>query len=288
MRYKDILVETLIIPGNKRFNQIVFVAGGTGSGKSFAIRNFTNIKDAYKVFDVDSLKELILSSKTLSKEFISFLQEYYPDKYSSVDNVEDLTLSDPDVVSALHKFQQKRGLSSKRKELFVNQLKIAHSQGKDLPNIAFDATLRDETTEQMWLRRLIDVGYNSNDVHLVWVLTDFKQAKANNENRKRRVPENVFYDIHLATAAHLSRILFDKSADSVFLNPKLANGEIYVILNNKQMQGSSFTYKKVRAKGGNWDSTALKHVYRWTLAYTPLDESTLKSIIKAPRIEFDF
>ena len=50
------LEEKLILYNQgKRYGQIVFLAGGAGSGKGFAIRNFME-KEKFKVRDVDAWK----------------------------------------------------------------------------------------------------------------------------------------------------------------------------------------------------------------------------------------
>jgi len=55
------LEEKLILYNQgKRYGQIVFLAGGAGSGKGFAIRNFME-KEKFKVRDVDAWKTAFMT-----------------------------------------------------------------------------------------------------------------------------------------------------------------------------------------------------------------------------------
>ena len=54
------LEEKLILYGQgKRYGQIVFLAGGAGSGKGFAISNFME-KEKFKIRDVDEWKKAFM------------------------------------------------------------------------------------------------------------------------------------------------------------------------------------------------------------------------------------
>ena len=53
LKFRQYLEEKLIMYGQgKRYGQIVFLAGGAGSGKGFAISNFME-KEKFKIRDVD-------------------------------------------------------------------------------------------------------------------------------------------------------------------------------------------------------------------------------------------
>jgi len=55
------LEEKLILYNQgKRYGQVVFLAGGAGSGKGFAIRNFME-KEKFKVRDVDAWKTAFMT-----------------------------------------------------------------------------------------------------------------------------------------------------------------------------------------------------------------------------------
>ena len=62
------LDEKLIIVGKgKRYGQIMFLAGGAGSGKGFAITNFLE-GDKFKVRDVDEWKKALMKVGELKKK----------------------------------------------------------------------------------------------------------------------------------------------------------------------------------------------------------------------------
>ena len=121
------LEEKLIIVGKgKRYGQIMFIAGGAGSGKGFAIKNFLE-GDKFKVKDPDELK----------KAYIKLAKE--TDKYPEL---KGLNLREPENVEKLHDFVAKRGTAAK---LLKNMLKNAELSAKKgtLPNLLFDRTMSD-------------------------------------------------------------------------------------------------------------------------------------------------
>jgi len=75
---------------------------------------------------------------------------------------------------------------------------------------------------------LIGHGYKEENIHLVWVLTDYKLAVAQNRGRERVVPDDILLQTHEGAANTMWDIL-DKGKI-----PKGLNGGIYVILNNRK------------------------------------------------------
>ena len=62
------LDEKLVIVGKgKKYNQVVFLAGGAGSGKGFTIQNFME-GNKYKIRDVDEWKRLVMKVRGLKDE----------------------------------------------------------------------------------------------------------------------------------------------------------------------------------------------------------------------------
>ena len=92
------LDEKLIIVGKgKRYGQIMFVAGGAGSGKGFAIDNFLE-GDKFKVKDPDEIKKAFRKIADEKKK--------YPE-------IQGLDLTKPDDVFKLHMFVKKMGTQGK-------------------------------------------------------------------------------------------------------------------------------------------------------------------------------
>ena len=64
---EDVLNEKLITYGSRKpYGQIVFIAGGAGSGKGFAISNFLD-SSSFRVRDVDEMKKQLQILNRLGK-----------------------------------------------------------------------------------------------------------------------------------------------------------------------------------------------------------------------------
>ena len=111
---EDILNEKLITYGNRKpYGQIVFMAGGAGSGKGFAISNFVD-SASFKIRDVDEMKKQIQILNRLGKlDIRSILKKYGRNiKLKDLDlirkiekdgyKLQNFNLKNPDHVYALH------------------------------------------------------------------------------------------------------------------------------------------------------------------------------------------
>ena len=95
LSFKQFLEEKLILyNGGKKYGQVVFLAGGAGSGKGFAINKFLDGKN-FKVYDVDSLKTSLLKINQLKG------------KYPELNNIDLRRGKD---VFKLHQFVKEKGL----------------------------------------------------------------------------------------------------------------------------------------------------------------------------------
>lgn len=205
-----ILNEKLIVFRNKRskYGRVIFLAGGAASGKDFALLNFMDVsKTTDKIRDVDALKVAFLKLDKLKKR--------YPE-------IRNLNLRNPDDVFKLHMFVKDMGVNDKSLDLLLQDLR-----GRTLPNLVFNITLKNRDDVDKVIPRLIEVGYDPKDIHLVWVLTNFAVAVKANRKRERVVPE----DVLLKTHEGASRTMFDIIKGNV---PKNLDGEIYVINNNRE------------------------------------------------------
>src|SRR5210317_1172817 len=232
---EDILNEKLITYGNRKpYGQIVFMAGGAGSGKGFAIKNFVD-SASFKIRDVDEMKKQLQILNRLGKiDIRGILKKYGRNiKLKDLDlirkiesdgyKLQNLNLKNPDHVYALHTLVKAMGIKD---ALLANLLK-----GKDnpevLPNILFDITAKDVTDITTVLPLLKRAGYKSDNIHLTWVLTSYVTAMVNNKNRARMVPEDILLKTHEG-AANTVWGLVTKAL------PKGMNGRVDVILNNPQ------------------------------------------------------
>lgn len=208
---KQYLEEKLVIVGNgKRYGQVVFLAGGSGSGKGFAIDNFIHSMD-FKVFDPDALKKSILRWNQTSKKYPELLNK---------------DLKNPRDVEFVHMFvRDKLGWD---KKMIDNFLSVNRPDKDKLPNIIFDKTLKDAEEFKELVPQLLKAGYKREDMHLVWVLTNYKIALQMNTARDRTVPVTVLIKTHTGVAETMKNFLFANYPSH------LINGDAFVILGGKE------------------------------------------------------
>ena len=286
------LHEKLIIYNNdKRYGQIVFLAGGAGSGKGFAIKNFMH-NELFKIRDVDELKTAFQKLDELQKFTTNDLMKKYgsklsPEVYALVkkilidDNVslKNLDLRTPEHVFLLHMLVKATGAKEKTLDLILGGAKE-----KTLPNIIFDMTLKDMDELNSYLPKLIAVGYEPRNIHLTWVLTNYEVAIKNNQSRDRVVPSDILLQTHEGAA----KTVLDLVKSGL---PKEVDGSFYVILNNrenttyytdkngKEIKNSRFGEKTVKdflyltlkksGKSITNDAEIKKQLYAWVIDNVP-------------------
>ena len=225
--FSQYLEEKLILYGQgKKYGQIVFLAGGAGSGKGFAISNFME-KEKFKIRDVDEWK----------KSFIKMadLQDKHPE-------IKGLNLKNPKDVYKIHIFVKKLGIKDKSLDIM-----LADANTDRLPNIMFDITMKDVSDIGDIIPKLEKAGYDSKNIHLTWVLTDYSVAIVNNRNRDRVVPEDIMLLSHEGAATNMYDVIKGKL-------PRGLNGGVRVVLNNRENTipyVDPKTKKKVKTKTGN-------------------------------------
>ena len=207
LKFRQYLEEKLIMYGQgKRYGQIVFLAGGAGSGKGFAISNFME-KEKFKIRDVDEWKKGFLKLAQTKKQF---------------SELKGLQLKNPKDVYKLHMFVKEKGIKDKSLDLLLRD-----SNTDRLPNIMFDITMKDASDIGSVLPKLIEAGYDSKNIHLTWVLTNYAVAIVNNRNRERVVPEDIMLLSHEGAAKSMYDVIKGKL-------PRGLNGAVRVILNNRE------------------------------------------------------
>jgi len=200
------LEEKLIMYNQgKRYGQIVFLAGGAGSGKGFAIRNFME-KEKFKVRDVDEWKRAFMK--------MADLQGKYPE-------IKGLNLKNSNDVAKIHTFVKKMGIKDKTIDLM-----LADANSRHLPNIMFDITMKDANDIDQYMPKLIKAGYDAKNIHLTWVLTNYAVAIVNNRNRPRVVADDIMLLSHEGAATSMYEVIKGKL-------PRGLNGSVRVILNNR-------------------------------------------------------
>jgi len=229
------LIEKQILYNNgAKYGQIVFLAGGSGSGKGFAIQHFMQGSE-FKIRDVDELKIAFQKLDAVGKFTIKDLLDKYGDKISSKDKeliqkemidknlrMGDLNLRTPTHVYMLHILVRATGAKDKTLELMLDG-----AEKGQLPNIIFDSTFKEVEDMTNVLPKLFAAGYQPKDIHVSWVLTNYQIAIKNNKSRSRVVPE----DILLATHAGAAQTVYSLVTNSM---PPEVQGGVYVILNNPE------------------------------------------------------
>ena len=207
LSFRQYLEEKLIMYNQgKRYGQIVFLAGGAGSGKGFAIKNFME-GEKFKIRDVDEWKKAFMK---------------LADTKGTHPEVKGLKLSNPKDVYKLHTFVRNKGIKDKTLDLLLQD-----SNTNRLPNIMFDITMKDANDIGDVLPKLIEAGYDSKNVHLTWVLTNYAVAIVNNRNRERVVPEDIMLLSHEGAAKSMYEVIKGKL-------PRGLNGGVRVVLNNRE------------------------------------------------------
>ena len=200
------LEEKLILYNQgKRYGQIVFLAGGAGSGKGFAIRNFME-KEKFKVRDVDAWKEAFMK--------LADTTDKYPE-------IKGLSLKKPRDVAKIHQFVKDKGIKEKSLDLLLRDVNV-----RNAPNVIFDITMKDASGINAIIPRLLEVGYDPKNIHLTWVLTNYAVAIKNNKNRPRVVADDIMFLSHEGAALSMYEVIKGKI-------PKGLDGGVRVILNNR-------------------------------------------------------
>ena len=216
------LEEKLIVyGGGKKYGQIVFLAGGAGSGKGFASEKFMQ-KELFKVRDVDEWK----------KAFIKLSSEVK--RYSEL---KGLNLRNPDDVFKLHMAVKKMGIKGRSLQLLLRDVRPDR-----LPNIMFDITFKDTDEIDEAIPMLLRAGYQPRDIHITWVLTNYHIAVKQNKERDRVVPDDIMIATHTGAATSMYNVIKGNL-------PRGVDGQINIVLNNRNntvmFKSSDFADKKV-------------------------------------------
>ena len=268
MRDYEQLDEKLIMYNNgAKYGQVVFLAGGAGSGKGFAQKNFMEA-DKFKVFDVDELKKLFIKVRSLN-----------------------MNLKNSQDVFDLHMMVKKSGVKDARLNLLAKSLSDAGKKGI-LPNLMFDVTLKEIEDIKEMMPMLNALGYDGKNIHVTWVLTDYYVAVQANQERDRVVPDKILLQTHVGAAETMSDIIKGKL-------PRGVDGSVNVILNNrdqtipfkdkdgkpiKTASGNivikDFTYVTLKKPGKRFekDASVEKQLWSWISKNVPKD--ALKTVKK--------
>jgi hypothetical protein len=274
-----------MLNNGRKDGQIVFLAGGAGSGKGFAASNFME-KEKFKVRDVDEWKKTFMALADIidkPEKHAKMMRAGSKIPKGEYDEIRGLDLKKPADVGKLHMFVKKLNLKNKTLDVMLDQLK----DRKKLPNIMFDITAKDTKDVEQFMPRLLKAGYNPANIHLVWVLTDYEIAIKQNADRERVVASDIMLATHQGASETVYKYVTGKGKKMAI------NGEIHVILNNKEntvmftpssndrtskISGKvngpvvkDFTYLtlKKRGKPMTKEDKVMKQLYHWVINNIP-------------------
>ncbi|RPF76503.1 MAG: hypothetical protein CBE14_002265 [Rickettsiales bacterium TMED254] len=269
--YQELEEKLILFNNGKRYGQVVFMAGGAGSGKGFAIKNFME-RDKFKVRDVDEWKKALIK---LAKA------------KSSDSELAKLDLRNPKDVFKLHSIVKEKGIKDKTLDLILNNAK------KDtLPNLLFDITMKDSSDISDVAPKLIEAGYEARNIHLVWILTDYKVAAKANKQRDRVVPEDILYMSHQKAAQNMLQRIKTMTGMGGSRQRKHVDGQIHVVLNNRNKTEfypntkspvvKDFAYVTIKKSGKPYDNDrfVFKTVMRWAMENSPMSPAVQKDLRK--------
>jgi hypothetical protein len=283
------LDEKLITFSNRApYGQVVFMAGGAGSGKGFAISNFID-SAGFRVRDVDEMKTQVgkleklgkISVDTWYKKFSGNLapeerehvEKWVINKGLTISDIAD-DLKDPNNVASLHYIVDAMGIKDK---WLINML-AGKSNPETLPNLLFDITAKNIKSIVKVIKPLLAKGYKPKNIHLVWVLTNYHIAVEQNRNRARVVPDDILLLTHEGAAKTIWSIVtgalpsgMDGRIDVILGGEK--NTINYEDSKGKKLKGAvkGFTTLPVKKAGGGIlpEKVWLNKLYKWVVDNTP-------------------
>lgn len=204
------LAEKLITFGGKaypKFGNILILGGGSGSGKGYQIKNLIGLEG--KTIDVDRLKELALKSPLMLA------------KYPELKNV---NLKKPEDVFLVHNIvNKKEKLNTKMTTALKKSIFTSTTQ---LPNLIFDTTLHEIDKLKEISEMALDLGYQKQNIHIVWVLNDIEVARQQNKERSRVVPDDILLQAHAGASKTFAEIIHDSETTRKYMD-----GDIWISFN---------------------------------------------------------
>ena len=217
------------------YGQIIFLVGGAGSGKNFVLQNMLGHNGVN--CDVDDLKTYIAREK-------KFQDEKYADKGNEF--LQDMDFKDPDKVFKMHNFSKKifepegSELENSKLDGLLNAARQTKSKNS-LPNIILNITGKDVHDFARLSVPFVEAGYSPKNVHIIWVLTPYKEASENNKNRDRVVPHDILRGTHMGVKKAMDIIrksngtieYTHKGQTKMFDARKFIDGLVMIIFNSK-------------------------------------------------------
>lgn len=187
--------------------------------------------------DVDDLKTYIAREA-------KFKEEQYKDKGNEF--LKNMDFKDSDKVFQMHNFSKKifepdgSELESSKLDGLLHSAR--QSKSKDsLPNIILNITGKDVHDFARLSVPFVEAGYSPKNVHIIWVLTPYKEASENNTSRDRVVPTEILKKTHMGVKKAMDIIrkangtieYNHKGQTKSFDMRKFIDGLVMIIFNSK-------------------------------------------------------
>jgi hypothetical protein len=184
----DLLFEKLITVGGKaypKYGNIVILAGGAASGKGFIKDKLLGLEGF--VFNVDDFKVLTAAAPVIRKRIMAELDIDIKSLSSDLKNAENVAKLH-DIVGGY------MNLPDKKLSTLYGSILAAPPDRK--PNIIYDVTLSNLRKLEKITRDVKALGYNTENIHIVWVINDIEIAIEQNAKRDRVVPKEILINTH--------------------------------------------------------------------------------------------
>lgn len=229
--------------GGKREGKVLLIGGSPGAGKNWALENLTDVINRYKIFDIDSIKEIMTSfdsDSKLIKRFKKYIldsdkldPENKKDIVQSIDNgnffdhIKILKRNDMDG-DLLHDFLIDTGIFSKSIINFIEAI----AQNKVKPNIALNSTLRNVYGILYVLEQLEKKGYDlKNKVDIIWVVTS-DETMVDNISKRQHI-RHTDMEYVMKTKDSVNKNMMDILNQTSYLDEYVNN--MYVVMNEKHL-----------------------------------------------------
>lgn len=217
------------------YGQIIFLVGGAGSGKNFVLQNMIGYNGVN--CDVDDLKTYIAREA-------KFKENKYKEKGNEF--LHDMDFKDAEKVSKMHSFAKRifEPEDSEMENTKLDGLLNSARQNKSketLPNIVLNITGKDVHDFARLSVPFVEAGYKPKNVHIIWVLTPYKEASENNASRDRVVPNEILKKTHMGVKMAMDIIrksngtieYSHKGQTKKFDMRKFIDGVVMIIFNSK-------------------------------------------------------
>ncbi len=255
-----------------KFENILVLAGGAGSGKGFALSRFIAFDG--KHFDEDAIETGLqkLTVPALEAKFAEQTGRY----------LDSINLKDPIDASIMHNFVSDNKLDKKMLHAFF----LAQRDSQHKANAIMDVTLKDP-------KKIVEIaslaalgGYDERKIHIVWIVNDFDVAIKQNQQRSRTVSPEIMFKTHIGAAKTMKELV----ANTNYYR-RYADGDYWIFFNKADIDNTlihadhdnekgktpwiATSYNAVRIKKAGQAALSLEEINKAILdkinQYVPLD-----------------